>query len=1020
LKQIDEECIKVYESKLEAMNLIANRSGREKSKYILISKKDDLEAYLGDIYTFVPVFMNFLWENPKVVALLLMNSKLEDIKSNLANLFINNFYENILSSSFIEDQLLYVLGLMLKNEIDNVIPQKTYFQKFLNETPCGALLEQLRMKQDVQTYFKNIIYKTVEELEEHNSTDEINFNVETLEKEFDLAKKEMENELNKKGKRKKTLNDIYCKNSKEENNTQIDQNVFEEFNSKYAKTFGKEEYKILIEKHQLNKFMSEFLTSQFQLIQKMTDIYSNEKFFKKISEKKNAKEILASYQIDFMKVLKLIDDILKNLLDNLHLLPYSVKVICKMIVLLVKKKFSDSTFLEQNAFMAQFFFHKLFSPIFESPDVNAFINKFIISKETKHNLAIISFIIRQLFSGKFFFSTVEQEDFTPFNWYFVDKFEYVCQFFNMVIKVPLPPFIEKLINDELPKGYLFNYFKENKEEKVLHRSICFNIQDLYVILNNMKNIKELLFTGDETKKLQKTFEKLIHNSSMGIIERMSQYTEIETIKGETKKGKDKIGVTLSKFMLLSDLVSSLKYTKLFNLKKEESNFHLPEVTNNLKVDESKKVNVSKIKNFICILLNNNRSLSLSEFLENYINNIPNILRQMKNNMQISNFVIDGSIPSEWYVDSILEYLKKIPNELTSNDCDVLFRQIEAALNVSIKELDFDALSTVSDNIKYVKGLREYFKKMKNALIDLQLNEKVQNIIDKEPINVEIGFVYDNTTKELKIEKVHKKNFMLKVIDSLVYEDDSGRSYISRNIKGFTKIFPNIEKYHISMTQMDSELKLQVKIANFFKIVQEQLKSKNSSIINLSEQEFNEISSKIYDYVMEKLYDKLFPKEPDQSDIKIHQNCELFSWTEPRHFIKTKTVYVYDSFLPEVINYFKEIENQRSPRQKLFYMNQIFRSISNVVKFNGGNDVGVDDIFPILNYSFIKAKPTRMFSNCKYMELFIGDKKNKEDGSQLTQFLAMCQHIENLTTDKLREFTEEDHQRSESIIQLMGK
>ena len=112
-------------------------------------------------------------------------------------------------------------------------------------------------------------------------------------------------------------------------------------------------------------------------------------------------------------------------------------------------------------------------------------------------------------------------------------------------------------------------------------------------------------------------------------------------------------------------------------------------------------------------------------------------------------------------------------------------------------MDFDALSTVSDNIKYVKGLREYFKKMKNALIDLQLNEKVQNIIDKEPINVEIGFVYDNTTKELKIEKVHKKNFMLKVIDSLVYEDDSGKSYISRNIKGFTKIFPNIAKSNIS-------------------------------------------------------------------------------------------------------------------------------------------------------------------------------------------------------------------------------
>ena len=124
--------------------------------------------------------MNSLWENPKMIAYLLINSKKDDVRSNIAPLIVNNFYENILSSSYIEDQLLYVIGLVLKNEIDNEITQKKDYIKFLEDTPCGILLEQLKMKQDVQTYFKNLIFKIVTLLEEENSSYEINFNVKNI------------------------------------------------------------------------------------------------------------------------------------------------------------------------------------------------------------------------------------------------------------------------------------------------------------------------------------------------------------------------------------------------------------------------------------------------------------------------------------------------------------------------------------------------------------------------------------------------------------------------------------------------------------------------------------------------------------------------------------------------------------------------------------------------------------------------------------------------------------------------
>ena len=160
--------------------------------------------------------MNYLWENPKIVANLIINSKKEDIQTNIAPLIVNNFYENILSSSYIEDQLLYVFGMVLKNEIDNEITQKKDYIKFLENTPCGILLEQLKMKQDVQTYFKTLIFKIVTLLEEENSSFEINFNVKKIQEDFNKTKEEIEAEYKRTGKKQKVINSDFFKKTNDE------------------------------------------------------------------------------------------------------------------------------------------------------------------------------------------------------------------------------------------------------------------------------------------------------------------------------------------------------------------------------------------------------------------------------------------------------------------------------------------------------------------------------------------------------------------------------------------------------------------------------------------------------------------------------------------------------------------------------------------------------------------------------------------------------------------------------------
>ena len=489
-----------------------------------------------------------------------------------------------------------------------------------------------------------------------------------------------------------------------------------------------------------------------------------------------------------------------------------------------------------------------------------------------------------------------------------------------------------------------------------------------------------------------------------------------------KEIKEIKGYPILKFFLMSDILKNQKYTKLFNINQEKASFTLQELPVSDIEEENKKNDIIKVKNFICTILNNYRTLIKTDFIEGATNNTLNILLQLKKFMKISNFVIDGSIPSEWYVDSLIEYLKKIPPDLTVNDYDLLYKQIESHINASIKDLDFETLSIILGNVKFCKRGISYYEKMKTLLVDIELNEKVQNIVEKEPITVELEFRYNNKNKELKIEKSYKKDIQLKSLDIMIFEEEAQKTYYCRTIKAFTKRFPNLAKYQQviekSLSDMEKDLKLTQKISNYFSIIKDFLMSKNSSINNLiGSEEFNDISAKIYDYVMEKLYDKLYPKQPDPLDNQIFNQCQLLSWTEPKHYIKSKTNLVFDSFLPDVIHYFKEIDKQKSPRQKLIYMNKIFQSISNVVKFSGGDQTGVDDIMPILNYAFIKAKPPHMISNCKYMELFIGDKKNREEGNQLAQLTAICAFAENITPDKLFGMNEETNFKRCSTLEV---
>ena len=1013
------------------MHMIDETKG-EKRKYEIVKNPGD---YLHDLNTYIPKLMNYLWEKPKVVCSIIQNAKNNYVKSYLSTLFANNFYENILSSNLMDDRLMYLLTLLLEGEI-NKLNDINDSQNFLHDSNCGYLLEKLRFKKDIQSFFKFIIFNSIKNLETNHSSLNINFDPSIV---SDIIDKDKDKKKKKNSDRNKVeeedLDDDSDYNLKKKTKKDEEEKIF--FVQTYMPDLNKEELEKKLNMYKDNQKLYDFLNKKINDCYADNILYANKRLMENLYQNKSPETILDYYQKYFMIIIKFIDQIIKNILENFHLLPYSVKCLCKIILLLVEKKFPSISESEKNAFVAKFFFGKLLVPFLENPGVEAFINNFIISQNTLNNLKVIGDIINKLASGNFYKSINEENLFTPFNWYFIDKMNNLFDIFIHLTKARLPSFIEKFVNNELPEDFEYDYFKENPDEVLYQRSIFYNLFQVRTIIKTINQIKDKIFTSPKTKGLEKTLEKL--NSKINE-ESLINFLKVEMTKSQElnedstssqqskkkeKKKKDKKDNKAEnekesdkkiRYFLVTSVLYNDRYKQLFDIKQETPCFSINELKDTPDKKNTNENNIIKVKNFFCSLLYNYNKLVKTDFDEGKTENTERILFELKNFMKSSNFVKDGSIPSIWYATSLLEYLKKIPKNLTENDCEELYKEIENDLNKSIKDLDFEALSVIIGKLKFAKLCKLYYEESKRLLIDVKLNDESKSIIEKDFIPVDLIFKVnqeeENEESENGIFEINiNNNFKEKDKDNLEkikdYEKKRKKEYLKLcvTINQFIKKFPNVLQYQelqdLDIFKLQSNLKFPENINKYLEIIRGCIKDK-------IKERLDEILEKIYDYIMSKIYDKIYPTEPFVEDNKIFQQSVRLSWTEPKHFIQSKREFVYGSFLTDALKFFNLIDTEKSPRKKLENMVGLFNTIVFLLQFNGaGKDAGVDDQLPILNYTFVKAQPLRIWSNCTFINIYIGEKKNKNEGNQLAQMLSTCSFIADLDPSQLIGVTKEE-------------
>jgi len=1094
---IERQCVDVLKKKMEVLdilqkinkenkinNLNNNNNPKEKNKSPVILKEYILEEnnydYLSDINTFVTNILKYLWEEPKILANLLMKADVNDVKEYLAPLICNNFYQNILSSNYIEDPLIYIIYLMLKNEIDS-IKNIEQADSFLNNNQCSFILGQLIEQNDVKEFFKIILQNCLEDL----GTNRFRFNLDELNN-YQIKRKKTvdksvfdknflsQQNVDKSGKRKsieqinnnipedftkaKTLTKVDIRGLSDDLKENIKNNInYQVFTAQYLISIPLSELKESLNKNQDDVWLKSYYEYLLLNSKEEKDAYSLENFTTKMARYNNPESVLFLYQEYFVQVTEFVNNLFSNLTKNYRIIPYAIKMVCKIIYQLATDKFPKATETQKSLLISKFFFKTLLFPILERPDINALINNYIISERTIYNLKIISNILWKLSTFQLYKINEELKniegnnifrgDFAPFNKFFLEKIPEIFKIYKSLIDVNLPKFINGLMNKSINENeYCFDFFNENQNEISYYQTILLNIKQFNALFTNLdKNNKLLLPEGESKnasndsskyselkkrtesnkKKILLAIKKIKDEDNLKLLSKLVTQIEYSVKTIEIKKegffSKKKIIEERKekvKYFHISQLLFNEKSNKIFSLEQKKFYYHIKEIKEKERKTQEMimKNNIIKCKNFISSILYNYRILNKDDFEKGKTNNTMDILKELEYFMKSSNFLIDGTIPSEWYLSSLMQYLKTLPDEYKRNDYQKLFSELTDELNESIKTCNFEYMSLFLDEMKFGNRNKAYFEKVKAIYMDIELNNKANIIIENDIINITL-FYKGGKKPEFMIYQEGLKEKQIEFLDSVTF-DNRYRGDVCKTIDQFTKIFPDLNKSvpkneieeKIGLFQYQTSLDIPNKLGTFFNIITGHLKNKIKN-----ENELKIINDKIYDYVMSRIYDKIYPKGRNIQDLNLLQKTCKLNWLEPENVIKGECQYDFDFVLPDINDYFKKIRLEKSPRKKIINLDNIFLVINRLLKFNKGDgQFGVDDQLPLLSYCFIKARPWKIFTDSHFMKLYIGSKKNKAQDNQLSQLLTICDMVRQAEHTSFNNVTKEDYHEKSDI------
>ena len=326
----------------------------------------------------------------KLVSLIEESDEEEQIES-LVQLFCNQFYDNILIPNPEQEELLLLIYKLFTEEIAPM--NSALIDDFLNESSfLGKFCSTYMKRQEFKQYLSMLINPLILSIENENNecldmslisirdfirtkfkdkrsnknniNDNINYEnilFSEIPKTKIIFKKntELELELEEESQRKNN-NDLKDeKNNINEINIK-DNNEEIKYNEEYKEDLTLEKLNNKIS-HEKNQDLKDLYLYQLEQINMDFNIFSNQGLLEVLDEKcfeEYKKSIVVKYKSNFLFIQKKIDFLLQSLIDKVSTIPYTVRCICKIIYLLISKKFPLLPKYLRNAFVGKFIFEK--------------------------------------------------------------------------------------------------------------------------------------------------------------------------------------------------------------------------------------------------------------------------------------------------------------------------------------------------------------------------------------------------------------------------------------------------------------------------------------------------------------------------------------------------------------------------------------------------------------------------------------------------------------------------------------
>ena len=1054
-------CLEYYKNKIKIAEAVENKKIEQPIYYTL--EEDFRKVYSGET-VYIEGMMFYLRKNQELIYKILANCKTQEQKNIIASFVVNFLYSNIFCADSIDEELLLLLYRTLKFEISN-LSKTSQPDAFLsdgsgNNSINTVLLSNLIRNDDIKVYFSKILGSIISRIDGQDDNRLLTLDPLVLndiiqgQKAKEKKQEQLglnDSDLKKVFKARETISNDTFMTSDSESSQGIQPDLNEGLNgmskevffSNYIPDLTKEELSSDMDL-QKDQNMKDYIYKQLdELKTKPDNWFSNAEFINNVYRSNDSTEVLDLFHTNFSSVVDIINELFTNLIANIEIIPTSIRYISKIISTQIKEKFPNILQVELNAFIAKFFFGTIFTPIFTMADYSGLLKSTILLSNTKDNIMLIQKILQKLVGGSFFDSNTDP-NFTIINRFFIDAMPKVFEFFDKLINVKLPPLLEKIttnmvgadVIDNIPLCmYSYNFFQENPKEIIRDVSLCFNIDDILTILEIIKSNSNAFFAktpfnsnSDDYENFKGAFDKLEDPDHMKVLLK---------IKNKDEDAKEKT------YILIKRQEKSAELEYIYGFK--NTHFQLKEIKKP-KTEEEKELNIIlKIKNALCKILFNFKEIPDDDFFGFTIENTEEFISALMKLAKINYYNLDTSVESDWFILSLKSLRKNLPPKYNENDCAFLYEELFNDISSVLHRMDIKALGKLIEELRLAENNMKQTDKNVKSLEQIEQNNKIQNFLDTSQIEACMNFCSQKGSNKFIIKSSKGiTNNKFRYLDDFLFEKKKETGITCQNIFQFTKSFPNfsrieqthagelfgyMEKFEVPQalkSYLDTVKSLIADYKDFFttkkvekeqdkKPNQKEEKQKKQDKKNQKNQKKEEIDEKklkiiediheiVANYIMNRIYDKIFPREPDQLDTRIYEQCRRLSWIETSHLSKVENLNL-DTILPKTIGLIKELDEEKSPEGKMQLIQKVIQIILNNNTYClGKTDGGVDDIIPMLIYVIIKAQPYRLSSNINYIRLFYGEGPN-QNNQIVSTLTGIKDWILNIESSKLNGISE---------------